>query len=228
MQFAVLASGYGLVEAPTVDEHGGVLFSDVLGGGVHRWDPAGDDRDRDPEAPRRRRDRAACRRRRRRRWSRHRPRPRRRHVAPCSASTASPGWNDLCTDSRGRVYAGALRFAVFDRDATPVPGELLADRRSGEATRLYGDVVHANGIALSPDETTIYHSDTRTHTVIVHTLRDDGTAADRRVIDTREFGQPDGMAVDEHGALWVALLGYGLGRFTPDGGSTAASRRRRR
>ena len=35
-----------------------------------------------------------------------------------------------------------------------------------------------------PTRRTLYHSDTRSHAVIVHTLRDDGTATDRRVIDT--------------------------------------------
>ena len=67
-----------------------------------------------------------------------------------------------------------------------------------------------------PAEDTIYHSDTRSHAVVVHTLRD-GSATDRRVIDTREYGQPDGLAVDEDGAIWIALLDYGIGRFTPDG-----------
>ncbi len=127
-----------------------------------------------------------------------------------------PGWNDICTDRAGHVYGGALRFAVFDRDAAPVPGDCWRVDARGTATRLYGDVVHPNGIALSPAEDTIYHSDTRSHAVVVHTLRD-GSATDRRVIDTREYGQPDGLAVDEDGAIWIALLDYGIGRFTPDG-----------
>ncbi len=115
------------------------------------------------------------------------------------------------------MYAGALRFAVFDRTADPVPGELWRIDGENDATRLYGDVIHPNGVALSPDERVIYHSDTRASIVIVHTLRENGVANDRRVIDTSAYGQPDGLAVDEHGAIWVALLGYGLGRFTPYG-----------
>ena len=30
-----------LVEGPRPDGHGGVLFSDVVAGGVHRWTPDG-------------------------------------------------------------------------------------------------------------------------------------------------------------------------------------------
>src|SRR5262245_53505358 len=36
-----LAFGYGLAEAPRVDEQGRLYFSDVLGGGVYRWSPDG-------------------------------------------------------------------------------------------------------------------------------------------------------------------------------------------
>ena len=35
-----LADGYVLVEGPRPDGHGGVLFSDAVGGGVRRWTPA--------------------------------------------------------------------------------------------------------------------------------------------------------------------------------------------
>ena len=37
----VLVKRDGLLEAPTVDDDGRVYFSDVLGGGVHRWSPDG-------------------------------------------------------------------------------------------------------------------------------------------------------------------------------------------
>jgi gluconolactonase len=128
------------------------------------------------------------------------------------------GWNDLCTDERGRVYAGALRFAVFDRDADPVPGEAWRIDGAGDAVTIYDGVVHANGIALSPDERTIFHSDTRAHRVLVHDLDDDGTVTAARAIDTSEYGDPDGLAVDETGCVWVAILGgFGIARFTPDG-----------
>ena len=39
--FETLADGYGLVEGPRPDGDGGVLLSDVIGGGVRRWTPDG-------------------------------------------------------------------------------------------------------------------------------------------------------------------------------------------
>jgi xylono-1,5-lactonase len=211
-----LASGYGLIEGPTVDGQGNVYFSDVLGGGVYRRDPDGEIT---TVVPKRRgvggitlhadggvvvsgRDII--------------------HVRDGVNRTlftidGLPGWNDICADSAGRVYAGSIRFPVFDPDAEPVPGELWRIDAEGEGTCLYADVVHPNGVALSLDERTVYHSDTRKNVIVVHTLAHDGDAGDRRAFHFAP-GAPDGMAVDEQGFLWCASARGGcVARLTPDG-----------
>jgi sugar lactone lactonase YvrE len=211
-----LASGYGLIEGPTVDGHGNLYFSDVLGGGVYRRDPDGEIA---TVVPKRRgvggivlhadggvvvsgRDIV--------------------HVRDGTNRTLLGiddvlGWNDICADSAGHVYAGSIRFFVFDPDATAVPGELWRVDAEGDGSVLYSHVVHANGVALSPGERTIYHSDTRSNVILVHTLADDGTAGDRRAFHFPP-GAPDGMAIDAQGLLWVASAGAGcVVRLTPDG-----------
>jgi xylono-1,5-lactonase len=211
-----LAFGYGLIEGPTVDAHGNLFFSDALGGGVYRRDPDGEIT---TVVPKRRgvggivlhadggmvvsgRDIV--------------------HVQDGENRTLFAvdeplGWNDICADSMGRVYAGSLRFPVFDPDAEPVPGELWRIDGEGQGTVLYDDVVHANGVALSPGERTIYHSDTRNNMILVHTLTDDGAARDRRAFHFPP-GAPDGMALDAQGLLWVASARGGcVARLTPEG-----------
>src|SRR5712692_1011825 len=161
MDWEVLAHGFGLAEAPTVDVDGSLVFSDVLGGGVHRLDAAGTVT---TVVPKRRgvggiaihadggivcsgRDLV--------------------HVGEDHETRTVlhvdgvAGWNDLCTDADGRVYAGALRFAVFDSEAQVVPGELWRVALDGDAGVLFGDVVHANGVACTADGSTIYLSDSR-------------------------------------------------------------------
>jgi D-xylonolactonase len=215
VQFELLASGYGLVEGPTVDARGNLFFSDVLGGGVYGLDSSGEVT---TVVPKRRgvggialhadggvvvsgRDVS--------------------HVHNGQTRVlyrieGLPGWNDLCTDSAGRVYAGALRFMMFDGDAQPVPGECWRIDGEGTAAELYGGVVHANGIALSPGEDRIYHSDTRANVVLVHDLVD-GRALNRRAFDFPP-GAPDGLAVDEAECVWVAsAVGGCVVRLTPDG-----------
>jgi len=214
-RYELLASGYGLIEGPTVAPDGGLYFSDVLGGGVFALASSG---------------------------AITTVVPKRRGVGGIAAHADGgivcsgrdlvhvrdgvtrtlfsidglPGWNDLCTDSRGRVYAGAVRFRVFDPGVTVVPGECWRVDAAGRATELYTDVKHANGIALSPDERFLAHSDTRGERVIVHALREDGSVGERRHIPVS--GHADGLAFDESGAFWVALAGAGrIDRFALDG-----------
>jgi gluconolactonase len=216
LAFEVLASGYGLVEGPTEDTDGSIVFSDVLGGGVYRVD---DDGKVSTLVPRRRgvggialhadgglvvsgRDIV--------------------HVRDGVTRTLCsipglPGWNDLCTDAKGRIYAGALRFAVFDPHAEPVPGECYQISAQDEATVLYGGVLHPNGIAFSPGDGTLYHSDTRAGVIFVHNI-DRGGQAVRRRTWSMTGGRPDGLAVDVLGGVWVASAGGGrVDRYLPDG-----------
>jgi D-xylonolactonase len=213
MEWEVLAHGYGLAEAPTIDTDGALLFSDVLGGGIYRLAASGDVSTVVPK---------------------------RRGVGGiaihadggivCSGRDivrvgddgetrtvlhvdGVAGWNDLCTDAAGRVYAGALRFAVFDPKADVVPGELWRVAAAGEPTMMFGDIVHANGVACTPDGRTVYLSDTRRQRVVVF----DVEYATRREFDVSALGHPDGMALDEHGAVWLALVSGGIVRLTPDG-----------
>lgn len=215
-EFETLAWGYKLVEGPTVDETGALFFSDVLGGGVYRLAPSGEVT---TVVPKRRgvggiavhadgglviggRDIIHV---------------RNGETRTLFADPALAGWNDLCTDSQGRVYAGALRFAVFDPEAAEVPAECFRIDAEGKATAIYADVVHANGIALSPDERAIYHSDTRRSEVIVHDLDASGRAGNRRAFPMRD-GHPDGLACDVEGGVWVAsAMGSRVDRYLPDG-----------
>lgn len=212
MNWDVLAHGYGLAEAPTIDVDGTLLFSDVLGGGVHRIDASGTVT---TVVPKRRgiggiaihadggivcsgRDVV--------------------HVRDGESRTVlhvdgAAGWNDLCTDSTGSVLAGALRFAVFDPAADVVPGELWRVPVDGEPAVLFGEVVHANGVVCSLDDSTVYLSDTRRQCIVVFDVRN----ASRSEIDVSALGHPDGMALDESGAIWLALVAGGIARLTPAG-----------
>ena len=209
----MLAHGYGLAEAPTVDTDGSLVFSDVLGGGVYRLDASGSVT---TVIPKRRgvggiaihadggvvcsgRDVIHVR-------DGHETRTV-LHVDGVS------GWNDLCTDAGGRVYAGALRFAVFDPDADAVPGELWRVGFDAGPEVVFGDVVHANGVVSTPDGGLSHMSDTRRQRVIVFDVQ----RRVRREIDVSALGHPDGMALDDSGALWVALVSGGIVRLTPAG-----------
>lgn len=221
MEWHTLASGFGLAEGPTVLPDGSLVVSDVLDGGVHR---IAQDGSVEVVVPKRRgvggiathADGGLLVSGRDLQW-----------VHDGASTTmftveGSLGFNDFATDAAGRVYIGTVRYRSLDPDATVVPGDLWRVDLDGTARQLYSGVLQCNGVGLSPDEGTIYHSDTRGHCVIVHDLRDDGAAAvNRREWSLGERGMPDGLAVDAAGDVWVTDHGAGrIVRFHPDG-STA-------
>ncbi|HET9729086.1 MAG TPA: SMP-30/gluconolactonase/LRE family protein, partial [Acidimicrobiia bacterium] len=106
-----------------------------------------------------------------------------------------------------------LRFAVFDPNAEVVPGELWCVGPGEAPAALFGDVVHANGVACTPDGDVVYLSDTRRRCLIAF----DMARRTRRAIDVSTLGHPDGLALDEHGAVWLALVSGGIARITPAG-----------
>lgn len=218
MTIEILASGYGLIEGPRADAHGNLYFSDVPNGGVYKLGPDGTI---ETAIPKRRgvggialhadgglvvSGRNIC------------------HVRDGVTRVLFEledvaGWNDIFTDTEGRVYGGTLRSNPFAADAGAVPGELWRIEAPGRATELYGDVQLTNGIGFSPDGTRLYHSDSAPRVIWVHDVTAEGTCVNRRVFAKLDEGGPDGLAVDVDGCIWVAVFGGPgcVARYTPEG-----------
>ncbi len=212
-----LISGYGLIEGPRVDQQGNLYFSDVPNGGVFVRRPDGRV---ETVVPKRRgvggialhadgglviSGRNIC------------------HVKDGETRVLFerddiPGFNDLYTDSVGRVYTGSIRSDPFSDAGPRTPGEMYRIDTEGSVIELYGDVALTNGIGFSPDGRRLYHSDSARRHIIVHSVAADGAVSERGVFAELERGAPDGLAVDEEGGVWTAAVGAGcLMRFDPDG-----------
>src|SRR4029450_2331525 len=106
----------------------------------------------------------------------------------------APGFNDLFTDSQGRIYTGTMKSDPFKLEGARVAGECWRIDGEGKGTELYGGVLLTNGIGFSPDRSRIYHSDTARGCVLVHALGASGRATPLPPIPGE--GGPDGLAVD--------------------------------
>ena len=95
-----------------------------------------------------------------------------------------------------------MRSNPFDFDGPRTAGECWLLTAGGEARVLYGDVALTNGIGLSPDGTVLYHSDTTPRRVGPRLRRWRGERPS--IVHAGDDLQPDGSAVDEDGAVWVA------------------------
>src|SRR5438132_12942919 len=222
-----LAFGYGLVEAPRVAEAGNLDFSDAIDGGVYRRAPDGT---MSVVVPKRRgvgglvlhadggvvvsgRDVSHV---------------RAGETRVLLTVEGVVGFNDLTTDAAGRVFVGSLRSSAFQNEGR-VPGELWRIDGPGRRVEVYRNIAFANGVGFAPGGRTIYHSSYSEGVVLRHDLADDGRGVNRRVFARVPRGNPDGLAVDEAGGVWVALgSGGGIARFASDAGSSTCWRCPRR
>lgn len=214
-----IASGYQLVEAPVATDDGGVVFSDVLGGGVFQWSPISGavstvlEKRRGIGGMARHRDGGLV--------------MSGRDVIHLSADGQSrtiytpaadvAGINDLTVDPEGQITVGQLRFRPFVGES-PVPGEFVTVGGPGDPVIVVDDVLWVNGCQFSPDGAVFYGCDVHRGIVLAADRRPDGTYHRRRVLIESPTGVADGMTVDETGALWIALGPSGsIGRFSPGG-----------
>lgn len=141
--------------------------------------------------------------------------------APYDASKRR--FNDGKADAQGRLWVGTI-------DDARQPESALYCYRQGRFEVVQDGITSSNGLAWSPDGTTMYWADTKAHEVYQLDFdQKTGTVGDRRPFlkfPVRAEGQPlstyggrpDGAAVDEEGCYWIAMMeGQQLHRFSPSG-----------
>lgn len=136
--------------------------------------------------------------------------------------------NDLVYDRNGNLYFTDPPYGLEGGNKSPnkeldFNGVYLL-RKSGELVLLTKEFTFPNGIALSPDEKTLYvaQSDPASPIVKAMDVKADGTVANSRVLfDAKHLmkgrkGLPDGLKTDREGNLWVTGPG-GVLVLTKDG-----------
>lgn len=218
MEFKPVATGFCLIEAPTMRGED-LWFSDLMLGGLRRLSPDGSIRSYITE---------------------------RKHIGglalnedgrlicsghgaliwfePESGATGDllseidgeplPGINDMMPDGNGGLYFGTLGGGG-DYVEGIQPAKLGHLAHDGTARILDNEVAFGNGIGLSPDGKLLYHGESTTATY-AYDVADDGSLSNKRVFVDRQ--DPDGLVVDEQGCVWIAHYDSGeIARYLPDG-----------
>ena len=113
--------------------------------------------------------------------------------------------NDGGCDPQGRFYCGTMAYA-----STPGAGTLYRLDPDLSVHPVLTGVTISNGLQWHADGRHAYYNDTPTGRVDRYDFDPAaGSFGDRRTLATiaPEQGQPDGMALDEQGGVWVALWG---------------------
>lgn len=202
-------SGYGLVEGPVWHQELGLLYSDVLNGGVFRLAKDGTV---SQQVPKRRgiggmalhadgglvmggRDVVVS----------NMDGTDMRVLLAGADTPAGVGFNDLTTDSEGRIYVGCVGFRIFGGEE-PKPGFLHVIDLDGSVRTISDGIMLTNGMGFSPDGKTLYHSDARGDVVRAYDMLPDGSVSGWKPLAEIKGGEtPDGLAVAADGSIWVAL-----------------------
>ena len=135
------------------------------------------------------------------------------------------GPNDLVADKKGGVY-------FTDPGGYPPAGQYLTELPSvyylkpdGSVIKIADDIPRPNGIILSPDEKTLYVSNTLGAYVIAFDVQPDGSVRNQRnfarlagiaMTNRGVRSGADGIAVDDAGRLYVTST-IGVQVFSPEG-----------
>jgi sugar lactone lactonase YvrE len=122
-------------------------------------------------------------------------------------------FNDGKVDRQGRLWCGTLgeddQSALYRLDA------------DGTVHTMETGVTISNGIGWSPDEKTMYYTDSAIRTIYAYDFDSSSGAVSKRRIFVKvplTEGFPDGLTVDSEGFIWSAQWdGWRVTRYDPDG-----------
>lgn len=138
--------------------------------------------------------------------------------------------NDIHVDAAGRAWVGSFGFHLGPGEAAR-PTELLRVDPDGSVTVAADELLFPNGVASTPQGTLLV-AETFGYRITEFDIDDDGALSNRRPWATfrddpatghdswllDDCIHPDGIALDEEGALWVAdARGGGAFRVKPGG-----------
>ncbi len=98
--------------------------------------------------------------------------------ADLSAIATRP-WNDIVVDGRGNAYVNNVNFDFPGGE--PVPGIVALVTADGLVTQVADDVMFPNGMAVTPDNTTLIVAESYASRLTAFDIADDGTLSQRRV-----------------------------------------------
>jgi gluconolactonase len=138
--------------------------------------------------------------------------------------------NDIIVASDGAIWFTDPPYGILDdtegyRADSELGGCFVfrLDRETGELTVASDALVHPNGLAFSPDETTLYVSDSSiarieggNHHIVAFDVIDGRILGATRIFAVIEPGLSDGFRVDVEGNVWTSA-GDGIHVLTPDG-----------
>jgi sugar lactone lactonase YvrE len=111
-------------------------------------------------------------------------------------------WSDMVVDSRGNAYIGNLGFNFPSGEFAP--GILALVTPDGEAQIVADGCAFANGMVVTPDNSTLILAESYGHRLTAFDIEASGLLSNRRVWADLGGGYPDGICLDAENTIWYA------------------------
>lgn len=111
--------------------------------------------------------------------------------------------NDMVVDAKGGAYVGNFGFDIAARQA-PRPTDLILVQPDGQARVVASDLHFPNGAVITPDGRTLIIGESYASRLSAFDIADDGSLSRRRVWARLVHATPDGICLDDQGAVWLA------------------------
>jgi sugar lactone lactonase YvrE len=113
------------------------------------------------------------------------------------------GLNEIVVDPRGNAFVNGAGFDLMGGGEF-APGMVAVLRPDGSAEVVAEGVAFPNGMAVTPDGSTLIVADSYGKELIGFDLGLDGSLSNRRTWADLGDGVPDGICLDAEGAVWYA------------------------
>lgn len=109
-------------------------------------------------------------------------------------------WNEIVVDGRGNVYLNNQGFDFPGGEFAP--GTIALLEANGSAREVAEGIAFPNGMAVSPDNSTLIVAESYGKRLTAFEIAADGGLSHRRVWADLDSGVPDGICMDAEGAIW--------------------------
>jgi len=124
-------------------------------------------------------------------------------VTHADLSAISYGWNEIVVDGRGNAYVNGGGFDVMAGEKF-APGLIVLVTPGGAARCVADGIAFPNGMAVTPDNSTLIVAESYGKRLTAFDIAHDGTLSNRRAWAELGDGVPDGICIDAEGAIWYA------------------------
>jgi sugar lactone lactonase YvrE len=115
------------------------------------------------------------------------------------------GFNEVVVDGRGNIYVNG--GCDFDPGEGNAPGIIALVTPDGAVRRVADAIAFPNGMAVTPDNSTLVVAESFARRLTAFDIADDGGLSNRRVW-ADDVG-PDGICMDVGGAVWTGVGSFG-------------------